>query len=59
MYKDDEHRGNDLLFKVFATGGGYNRGNDLSLSLSLSLYTAPLFTLAPTRMANTQMSNNI
>ena len=35
MYKDDEHKGNDLSFNVFTTSGGYNRGNDLSLSLSL------------------------
>ena len=47
-----EHKGNNLLLTVFATGGGYNGGNNLSLSLSL--YAAALFTLAPTRMANTQ-----
>ena len=39
--------GNDLNLPVLATGGGYNRGNDLlvSLPLSLSLYTRLLSSL--------------
>jgi hypothetical protein len=47
-------QGNNLELTVFATGGGYNGGNDLSHSLSL--YTIALFTLAPTRMAKNKMS---
>ena len=54
QYTIDEHRGNDLLFTVFATGGGYNTDtNSSSLSLSLSLYTVALSSLAPTRMTTT------
>ena len=56
-----EHRGNDLLFTIFATGGGYNRGNYLflSLSLTLSVHNCSLHPCT-NKNGNTQkMSNNI
>ena len=39
MYNSEFTEATTSCSHIFATGGGYNRGNDLFLSLSLSLYT--------------------
>ena len=56
-YRDEEERDDDLSFSLASPHVGYNRGNNLFLSLTLSLCTVTLYSHDTTTTTTTSLSD--